>query len=61
LKILKAKKIVKKIIFSATGGGVMRGGKNIYLSCWSKSRQSKNRKLLILYFYTMDMGFKENC
>jgi len=47
----------KKIIFS----GRVMGGKKYSFKLFEQERQSKTLKLLILYFYTMEMGFKENC
>jgi len=58
LKTFPKQKDCKKSNFL---GGVMGEGKNIHLSCLSKGCQSKTHELLILYFYTMEMGFKENC
>jgi len=37
------------------------GGKKYLFKLFEQERQSKTHKLLILYFYTMEMGFKENC
>jgi len=53
----KQKKDLKKSYFL----GRVIGGKKYSFKLFEQERQSKTLKLLILYFYTMEMGFKENC